>query len=90
MRRGVHYEQRNLGGCASLLLSWAYHRIHAYRPQGDFDELRFPMVERWRGLSMARDLLGPRVQMWRMILNGINHLGVEWTPYNDPQSQDIV
>ncbi|MED6186505.1 hypothetical protein PIB30_067380 [Stylosanthes scabra] len=45
MCRGVHFEQRNLGGCASLLLSWAYHRIVPCRPLGDFDEPRFPLVE---------------------------------------------
>ncbi|MED6128883.1 hypothetical protein PIB30_102425, partial [Stylosanthes scabra] len=73
MCRGVHFEQRNLGGCASLLLSWAYDRIHACRPQGDFDEPRFLLVERWRGLHMAHDLFAPRVRIWRMVLNDINH-----------------
>ncbi|MED6132436.1 hypothetical protein PIB30_019035 [Stylosanthes scabra] len=73
MRRGVHYEQKNLGRCASLLRLRAYHHIHIYHPQGEFAELRFPLVERWMGLYMARDSLGPRVQMWRMVLNGIHH-----------------
>ncbi|MED6111363.1 hypothetical protein PIB30_051666 [Stylosanthes scabra] len=39
-------------GYARFLLSWAYHRIHAYRPQGDFDESRF----HWsRGPDVADD-----------------------------------
>ncbi|MED6222759.1 hypothetical protein PIB30_067491 [Stylosanthes scabra] len=92
MCQGVNFEQRNLGGCASLLLSWAYHRIHACRPQGNFDETRFPLVERSRGFRMPRDPLGPRV--WGMILNGIDHRGisvsVEWTPYDAPAVQAIV
>ncbi|MED6211232.1 hypothetical protein PIB30_071773 [Stylosanthes scabra] len=44
----------------------------------------------WMGLRMARDSLGPRVRMWRMILNGIDHQGVECTPYDAPAVQAIV
>ncbi|MED6112107.1 hypothetical protein PIB30_058712 [Stylosanthes scabra] len=76
MCRGVNFKQKNLGGCASLLLSWAYYRIHACRPHGNFDEMRFPLVE--------------RVRMWRMILNGVDHRGVEWMPYDDQAVQAIV
>ncbi|MED6134095.1 hypothetical protein PIB30_034213 [Stylosanthes scabra] len=87
---GYILSKGTLGGCASLLLSWAYYCIHACRPQGDFDEVRFPLVERWRGLYMARDSLDARIRMSRMILNGNNHRGVEWTPYDDPEFQGIV
>ncbi|MED6179985.1 hypothetical protein PIB30_006102 [Stylosanthes scabra] len=82
MCRGVNFKQKNLGGCASLLLSWAYHRIHACRPHGNFDEMRFPLVERWRGFRQPRDSFGPRVRMWRMILNNVDHQGGkdEWYP----------
>ncbi|MED6223189.1 hypothetical protein PIB30_071548 [Stylosanthes scabra] len=60
--------------------------------RGDFDEQRFPLLKNhwWRGLRMARDSLGPRVRMWRMVLNGINHRAVEWTPYDYPVLQAIV
>ncbi|MED6125649.1 hypothetical protein PIB30_070655 [Stylosanthes scabra] len=50
----------------------------------------FPLAERWRGLRMACDSLGPRVRMWRMVLNIINYGAVKWTPYEDPVLQAIV
>ncbi|MED6147377.1 hypothetical protein PIB30_043518 [Stylosanthes scabra] len=80
----------NVSGCATLLLSWAYYRIGVCRPQGDFDELRFPLVERWRGYVVGMDSLEPRVRMWRMIFNGVDHAGVNWTPYADPNLEAIV
>ncbi|MED6207229.1 hypothetical protein PIB30_033823 [Stylosanthes scabra] len=84
MCRGTHWEAQNLGGCATLLLSWAYYRIDVCRPQGDYDELRFPLIERWMGYEVGMDSLGPRVRMWRMYLNGVDHAMVNWTPYADP------
>ncbi|MED6139935.1 hypothetical protein PIB30_088513 [Stylosanthes scabra] len=80
----MHFDQKNLGGYASLLLSWAYHRIHACRPHGNFDEMRS------RGFRQPRDSFGPRVRMWQMILNRIDHRGVEWTPYDALAVQAIV
>ncbi|MED6184070.1 hypothetical protein PIB30_043835 [Stylosanthes scabra] len=90
MCRGTHFEAQNLGGCATLLLSWAYYRIGVCRPQGDFDELRFPLIERWRSYVVRTDSLGPRVRMWRIYLNGVDHAGVNWTPYADPNLEAIV
>ncbi|MED6184339.1 hypothetical protein PIB30_046495 [Stylosanthes scabra] len=84
MCRETHFEEQNLGECATLLLSWAYYRIGVCRPQGDFDELRFPLIERWRGYVVGTDSLGPRVRMWRIYLNGVDHTGVNWTSYADP------
>ncbi|MED6108229.1 hypothetical protein PIB30_021685 [Stylosanthes scabra] len=75
MCRATHFEAQNLGGCATLLLSWAYYRIGLCRPQGDYDELRFPLIEGWRGYVVGTDSLGPRVRMWRMCLNGVEHEG---------------
>ncbi|MED6172846.1 hypothetical protein PIB30_053732 [Stylosanthes scabra] len=72
---GTHWEAQNLGGCATLLLSWAYYRIGLCRPQGDYDELRFPLIERWRGYVVGTDSLGQRVN---------------WTPYADPRVEAIV
>ncbi|MED6227441.1 hypothetical protein PIB30_113536 [Stylosanthes scabra] len=39
---------------------------------------------------MTRDSLVPRTWMWRMILNSIDHRGVEWIPYDSPVLQAIV
>ncbi|MED6196980.1 hypothetical protein PIB30_052392 [Stylosanthes scabra] len=58
--------------------------------QGDFDELRFPLIERWRGYVVGTDSLGPRVRMWRMFLNGVDHVGVNWTPYVDSNLEATV
>ncbi|MED6148696.1 hypothetical protein PIB30_055273 [Stylosanthes scabra] len=42
------------GGCISLLLSWAHHRIPACPPHG-FEERRFPSAERWINYEPPRD-----------------------------------
>ncbi|MED6221719.1 hypothetical protein PIB30_057509 [Stylosanthes scabra] len=39
---------------------------------------------------MTRDSLAPRVRMWRMVLNGVDHRAVEWTPYEDPFVHAVV
>ncbi|RYR75053.1 hypothetical protein Ahy_A02g009759 isoform B [Arachis hypogaea] len=46
MCRAAEHGQRNLEGCVSLMLSWAYHRILLVRSDR-FDAHRFPLVERW-------------------------------------------
>ncbi|KAL4277109.1 hypothetical protein AHAS_Ahas20G0274300 [Arachis hypogaea] len=46
MCRATEHSQHNLGGCVSLLLSWAYHHIPSVRPD-EFDTRRFLLVERW-------------------------------------------
>ncbi|MED6177713.1 hypothetical protein PIB30_100677 [Stylosanthes scabra] len=51
--------------------------------------MRFPLVERSSGFRQPRDSIGPRVRMWRMILNGIDHF-VEWTPYDALEVQAII
>ncbi|QHN76391.1 uncharacterized protein DS421_19g643490 [Arachis hypogaea] len=68
--------QCNLGGCVSLLLSWAYHRIPLIRPDG-FDTRRFSLLE-------STDRTMPRARA------GLGITDVEWTPYADPQLIGIV
>ncbi|KAL4336609.1 hypothetical protein AHAS_Ahas12G0027300 [Arachis hypogaea] len=43
MCRAAEHGQRNLEGCVSLMLSWAYHRILLVRSDR-FDAHRFPLV----------------------------------------------
>ncbi|RYR65148.1 hypothetical protein Ahy_A03g011127 [Arachis hypogaea] len=46
MCRAIERGQCNLGGCVSLMLSWAYHRILLVRPDS-FDTCHFSLVERY-------------------------------------------
>ncbi|XP_025634379.1 protein MAIN-LIKE 1-like [Arachis hypogaea] len=46
MCQATEHGQRNLGGCVSLMLSWAYHRIPLVQPDG-LDACCFPLVERY-------------------------------------------
>ncbi|QHN84968.1 uncharacterized protein DS421_16g533310 [Arachis hypogaea] len=66
--------QRNWGGCVSLMLSWAYHRIPLVRPDG-FDARWFPLVG-----SVSAEQCHRREQAE----------AVEWTPYADPQLVGLV
>ncbi|MED6205800.1 hypothetical protein PIB30_021086 [Stylosanthes scabra] len=44
----------------------------------------------WRGYEVGTNSLGPRVRMWRMFLNGVDHAGVNCTPYADPDLEVVV
>ncbi|MED6199481.1 hypothetical protein PIB30_076294 [Stylosanthes scabra] len=68
MCRATQWGQRNLGGCMTLLLSWAYHRIPACRPDG-FEQRHFPLAERWIGYEPPRDREETRLRGWRGVLN---------------------
>ncbi|MED6188215.1 hypothetical protein PIB30_083960 [Stylosanthes scabra] len=81
--------QRNLGGCMTLLLSWAYHRIPACRPVG-FEQRHFPVVERWIGYEPPRNREETRLRGWRWILNRLGITDVVWTPYADPLLQPVI
>ncbi|XLR49595.1 hypothetical protein S83_000267 [Arachis hypogaea] len=77
--RGTCYTQHNMGGCMSLLLSWAYHRIPSCRPKG-FDQRRFPLVERWVGYEQRNDSEEFRLRWWRRLLNNldIHNKYIQW------------
>ncbi|MED6172125.1 hypothetical protein PIB30_047142 [Stylosanthes scabra] len=55
-----------------------------------FEQRKFPLVERWAGYSMSRDSKEPRVRTWRWILNSVGTHDVKWTPYADPELQNLV
>ncbi|MED6188613.1 hypothetical protein PIB30_087544 [Stylosanthes scabra] len=67
----------------TLLLSWAYHRILACRPDG-FEQRHFPLAERWIGYEPPQDREETRLRGWRRILNRLGIADVVWTPYVDP------
>ncbi|RYR59742.1 hypothetical protein Ahy_A05g025697 [Arachis hypogaea] len=80
----TEHGQRNLGGCVSLMLSWAYHRIPLVRPDG-FDTRHFHLVERWVQYRLDNATGESRLRHYRRTLNGIGMLNVEWTLFADPQ-----
>ncbi|MED6210898.1 hypothetical protein PIB30_068438 [Stylosanthes scabra] len=73
----------------TLLLSWAYHRIPACRPDG-FEQRHFPLAEKWIGYEPPRDREETRLRGWRRILNRLGIADVVWTPYADPLLQPII
>ncbi|RYR08104.1 hypothetical protein Ahy_B05g075656 [Arachis hypogaea] len=89
MCRTTEHGQRNLGGCVSLMLSWAYHRISLVRPDG-FDARRFPLVERWVQYRPDNATDERRLRQYRRTLNGVGMLNIEWTPYADSQLFGLV
>ncbi|XP_025662160.1 protein MAIN-LIKE 1-like [Arachis hypogaea] len=89
MCRATKHGQRNMGGCVSLMLSWAYHRIPLVRPDG-FDARRFPLVERWVQYRPDNATGDRMLRQYRHTLNGIGMLNVEWMPYADPQLFGLV
>ncbi|MED6173973.1 hypothetical protein PIB30_064636 [Stylosanthes scabra] len=60
----------------TLLLSWAYHRIPAYRPDG-FEQRHFPLAERWIGYEPPRDREETRLRGWRRTLNRLGITDVD-------------
>ncbi|RYR15679.1 hypothetical protein Ahy_B04g072580 [Arachis hypogaea] len=70
MCRATEHGQCNLGGCVSLLLSWAYHRIPLVWPDG-FDARRFPLVERWIQYRPDNATGESKLRQYRRTLNGI-------------------
>ncbi|MED6215472.1 hypothetical protein PIB30_113991, partial [Stylosanthes scabra] len=89
MCRATQWGQRNLGGCMTLLLSWAYHRIPACRPDG-FEQRHFPVAERWIGYEPPRDREETRLRGWRRTLNRVGITDVVWTPYADPLLRPLI
>ncbi|MED6209476.1 hypothetical protein PIB30_055067 [Stylosanthes scabra] len=89
MCRATQWGQRNLGGCMSLLLSWAYHRIPACRPDG-FEQRHFPLAERWIGYEPPRNREETRLRGWRRVLNRLGIADAVWTPYADPLLQPLI
>ncbi|RYR14834.1 hypothetical protein Ahy_B04g071538 [Arachis hypogaea] len=89
MCRAMEHGQCNLGGCVSLLLSWAYHHLPLIRPDG-FETRRFLLVERWVQYRPDNDRGETSLRHYRCTLNGIGMLNVEWTPYADPQLIGLV
>ncbi|MED6200258.1 hypothetical protein PIB30_083324 [Stylosanthes scabra] len=89
MCRATQWGQRNLGGCMTLLLSWAYHRIPACRPDG-FEQRHFPLAERWIGYEPPRDREETRLRGWRRVLNRLGIADVVWTPYADLLLQPLI
>ncbi|XP_015966767.1 protein MAIN-LIKE 1-like [Arachis duranensis] len=79
MCRVTDHGTRNLGGCISLLLSWAYHHIPLLRPDG-FDTCWFPLVERWVQYWPNNARGEGRLRHYRRILNWIGMLYVDCTP----------
>ncbi|RYR34577.1 hypothetical protein Ahy_A10g049527 [Arachis hypogaea] len=73
--RAIEHGVRNLGGCISLLLSCAYHRISLLCPDG-FDTHRFPLVERWVQHRSDNDRGEGRLRHYRRVLNGIGMLAI--------------
>ncbi|XP_016173453.1 protein MAIN-LIKE 1-like [Arachis ipaensis] len=85
MCRAMEHGQRNLGGCVSLMLSWAYHRIPLVWPDG-FDARHSPLVQYRPDNAIGES----RMRQYRRTLNRIGMLNVEWTPYADPQLVGLV
>ncbi|MED6225657.1 hypothetical protein PIB30_095731 [Stylosanthes scabra] len=73
----------------TLLLSWAYHRIPACRPDG-FEQRHFSLAERWIGYEPPRDREETRLRGWRRTLNRLGITDVVWTPYADPLLQPLI
>ncbi|RYQ98518.1 hypothetical protein Ahy_B07g086248 [Arachis hypogaea] len=89
MFRATDHGQRNMGGCVSLMLSWAYHHILLVWPDG-YDARRFPLVERWVQYWSDNATDESRLRQYRHTMNGIGMLNVEGTPYADPQLVGLV
>ncbi|RYR63246.1 hypothetical protein Ahy_A04g021048 [Arachis hypogaea] len=75
MCRAMKHSQRNLGGCISLLLSWAYLHIPLLWPVG-FDTRRFLLVERWVEYRLDNAKGEHRLRHYRRMLNGIGILNL--------------
>ncbi|XP_057730397.1 protein MAIN-LIKE 2-like [Arachis stenosperma] len=67
----IEHGARDLGGCISLLLSWAYHRISLLQPDG-FDTR--PLVERWVLYRPDNARGEGRLRYYKCVLNGIGML----------------
>ncbi|RYR29933.1 hypothetical protein Ahy_B01g054602 [Arachis hypogaea] len=84
MCHAMEHGQCNLGGCVSLLLSWAYHHFLLLRPDG-FNTRRFSLIERWIQYWPDNARGESRLRHYRCTLNGIGMLNVDWMSYANPQ-----
>ncbi|KAG8493589.1 hypothetical protein CXB51_011762 [Gossypium anomalum] len=77
-----------IGGCLSLLQSWARFRFPFLRPRVDHP-YTFPLITRWNhSASYAR--LPTCLEDIRLLLEQRSKAQFQWTPYDDPAIQTVI
>ncbi|KAG8497312.1 hypothetical protein CXB51_008523 [Gossypium anomalum] len=77
-----------IGGCLSLLQSWARFRFPFLRPRVDHP-YTFPLITRWNhSASYAR--LPTCLEDIRLLLEQWSEAQFQWTPYEDPAIRAVI
>ncbi|KAG8482523.1 hypothetical protein CXB51_024173 [Gossypium anomalum] len=77
-----------IGGCLSLLQSWARFRFPFLRPRVDHP-YTFPLITRWNhSASYAR--LPTCLEDIRLLLEQRSEAQFQWTPYEDPAIRAVI
>ncbi|KAG8485522.1 hypothetical protein CXB51_019052 [Gossypium anomalum] len=77
-----------IGGCLSLLQSWARFRFPFLRPRVDHP-YTFPLITRWNhSASYAR--LPTCLEDIRLLLEQQSEAQFQWTPYEDPAIRAVI
>ncbi|KAG8472875.1 hypothetical protein CXB51_034838 [Gossypium anomalum] len=77
-----------IGGCLSLLQSWARFRFPFLRPQVDHP-YTFPLITRWNhSASYAR--LPTYLEDIRLLLEQRSEAQFQWIPYEDPAIRAVI
>ncbi|QHO03282.1 serine/threonine-protein phosphatase 7 long form homolog [Arachis hypogaea] len=78
-----------LAGPLQLLQSWIFWRFPRFRPAG-YDEFNWPLASRWSGHNPSGSEKGPRVQMWRLMIDMLQARDFIWMPYSSPDVLQVV
>ncbi|MED6135843.1 hypothetical protein PIB30_050445 [Stylosanthes scabra] len=64
----ISHETADLGGCVSLIMSWIYHKFHAWGPS-HLDVPTFPLARKLSGMAQpSRDHQARRLLAWHIRL----------------------
>ncbi|MFQ6651609.1 hypothetical protein Gotur_023867 [Gossypium turneri] len=77
-----------IGGCLSLLQSWARFRFPFLHPRVDHP-YTFPLITRWNhSVSYAR--LPTSLEDTQLLLDQWSEAQFQWTPYEDPAIRAVI
>ncbi|QHN79204.1 uncharacterized protein DS421_19g668080 [Arachis hypogaea] len=78
-----------LAGPLQLLQSRIFWRFPQFRP-ARYDTFSWPLASRWSGYNPSGSEKGPRVQMWRLMIDMLQDREFIWMPYSIPEVLQVV
>ncbi|RYR54283.1 hypothetical protein Ahy_A06g029547 [Arachis hypogaea] len=79
----------------SVALAWLYQCMcrvanrHVVKPSG-YETFSWPLASRWSGYNPSGSEKGPRVEMWSLRIDRLQHGEFIWMPYTTPDILQVV